>query len=159
MGEAAVFERGPTILQIVDSPHGRLSVAICKDMSFPRLALQAGQAGVDIMLTGSSDFPTGITLNDPYRAVENGFTLIRPTYDGITYAMDPYERLLGQMNREFGEAGIMYLDVPTEGVRTAYGRFGDWLGWLSVALVGLFAAGAVVFGDRAPRPHSLEVKN
>jgi apolipoprotein N-acyltransferase len=153
MGEAAVFERGPTNLQIVDSPYGRLSVAICKDMSFPRLALQAGQAGVDIMLTGSSDFPTGITLNDPYRAVENGFTLIRPTYDGITYAMDPYGRLLGQMNRGFGEAGIMYVDVPTEGVRTAYARFGDWLGWLSVGLVVVFALDGMLFGGRARRLH------
>ena len=96
------------------------------------------------MLTGSHEFPAGITLNDPHRAIENGFTHIRPTYDGITYAMDPYGRLLGRMHRGLGEAGIMYADVPTRGVRTLYAQFGDWLGWLSIAAVLGFAGWAVL---------------
>ncbi|PFG62259.1 apolipoprotein N-acyltransferase [Thioclava sp. ES.031] len=149
MGETGVFVKGPEVIQTADSPFGRIAVAICRDMSFPRFALQAGRVGADIMLTGSHEFPKGITLNDPYRAVENGFTHIRPTYDGITYAMDPYGRILGQMDRGIGQAGIMMVDVPMEGVRTLYGRFGDWLGWLSVGLVGLFGMGAVIFGRRA----------
>lgn len=144
MGETGVFEKGAEIIQTADTPYGRIAVSICRDMSFPRFALQAGRAGADIMLTGSHEFPKGITLNDPYRSVENGFTHIRPTYDGITYAMDPYGRILTQMNRGLGEAGIMYADVPTQGVRTLYARFGDWLGWGSVGLTVLFALAAVV---------------
>ena len=146
MGETAVFEKGAEVIQTADSPYGRIAVAICRDMSFPRFGLQAGRAGADLMLTGSHEFPKGITLNDPYRAVENGFTHIRPTYDGITYAMDPYGRVLAQMDRGLGEAGMMMVEVPTEGVRTFYARFGDWLGWLSVILVGLSGLAALAFG-------------
>jgi apolipoprotein N-acyltransferase len=145
-GENAVFEKGAEIIQTADSPYGRIALAICRDMSFPDFARQAGRAGADIMLTGSHEFPSGLTINDPHRAIENGFTHIRPTYDGITYAMDPYGRLLGQMNRGTGEPGIMYADVPTKGVRTVYARFGDWLGWLSIALVAVFALLAMVAG-------------
>jgi apolipoprotein N-acyltransferase len=146
MGEAAVFEKGPEIMQMADSPYGRIALAICRDMHFFRFARQAGCAGTDIMLTGSHEFPTGLTMYDPYRAVENGFTHIRTTYDGISYAMDPYGRLLGRMDRGLGEAGIMYAEVPTEGVRTFYARFGDWLGWLSVGLTIFLAFTAALAG-------------
>ena len=149
MGETAVFEKGAEIIQTADSPYGRIAVSICRDMSFPRFALQAGRAGADIMLTGSHEFPKGITLNDPHRAIENGFTHVRPTYDGISYAMDPYGRVLAQMDRGVGEPGIMYAEVPTRGVRTLYARFGDWLGWLSVGAVLAFGALAVVAGRPA----------
>jgi apolipoprotein N-acyltransferase len=145
MGETGVFEKGAEIIQTANSPYGRIAVSICRDMSFPRFGLQAGRAGADIMLTGSHEFPKGITLNDPYRAVENGFTHVRPTYDGISYAMDPYGHVLAQMDRGVGKAGIMFVDVPTEGVRTIYARFGDWLGWLSVALVFLLGFVALFF--------------
>lgn len=146
LGETAVFEKGAEVVQTADSPYGRIAVSICRDMSFPRFALQAGRAGTDIMLTGSHEFPKGITLNDPHRATENGFTHIRPTYDGITYAVDPYGRVLARMDRGVGEAGILYADVSTKGVRTVYARFGDWLGWGSVAAVLAFALLALFAG-------------
>ncbi|MDQ2089013.1 carbon-nitrogen hydrolase family protein [Marimonas arenosa] len=147
-GENAVFKKGAEIIQTADSPYGRIALSICRDMSFPDFARQAGRAGADIMLTGSHEFPKGITLNDPHRSIENGFTHIRPTYDGITYAMDAYGRVLNRMQLETGAPGIMYADVPTQGARTLYARLGDWLGWLSMALVVVFAAGAVLFGRR-----------
>jgi apolipoprotein N-acyltransferase len=150
MGETAVFVKGAEVVQTADSPYGRIAVAICRDMSFPRFALQAGRAGADLMLTGSHEFPKGLTLNDPYRAVENGFTHIRPTYDGITYAMDPYGRILATMDRGVGEAGILYVDAPTRGVRTLYARFGDWLGWLSAGLVVAFGLAALLLGRPGP---------
>jgi len=154
-GENAVFEKGVEIIQTADSPYGRIALSICRDMSFPDFARQAGRAGADLMFTGSHEFPKGLTVNDPHRAIENGFTHIRPTYDGITYAMDPYGHVLAQMDRGVGEAGIMYADVPTQGVRTIYARFGDWLGWLSIGLIALFAALAMLARRRS---HSVPVE-
>ena len=143
-GENAVFEKGSEVIQTVDSPYGRIAVSICRDMSFPRFARQAGAAGADLMFTGSHEFPKGITVNDPHRSIENGFTHVRPTYDGISYAMDPYGRMLGRMDRGTGRRAMLFADVPTQGVRTVYGRFGDWLGWLSITATLLLSVLAIV---------------
>ena len=37
----------------------------------------------------------------------------------------------------------MFADVPTQGVRTLYAQFGDWLGWLSAGLVLAFGVVAI----------------
>ncbi|MDQ2089369.1 carbon-nitrogen hydrolase family protein [Marimonas arenosa] len=144
IGEAGAFSKGPGTVQTVDSPYGRISVAICRDLSFPQMIRQAGAAGADIMLTGSHDFPSGIVMNDPFRSVENGMTHVRTTFNGISYAMDPYGRLLSERDNGEGRSAIMYVDIPTRGTRTLYARFGDWLGWGSVGLTVLFGTTAIL---------------
>lgn len=148
-GENAVFEKGAEVIQTVETPFGRIALSICRDMSFPRFARQAGEAGADLMLVGSHEFPKGITVNDPHRAIENGYTQVRPTFDGITYAIDPYGRMLGRMDRGTGARAMLLVDVPTQGLATVYARFGDWLPWLSIAAVLLFSVLAVVNPDRS----------
>jgi apolipoprotein N-acyltransferase len=142
-GETGVFEKGEELIQTTDSPFGRIAVAVCRDMSFPPYARQGGRAGADIMLTGSHEFPRGLRLNDAFRSVENGFTHVRTTYNGISYAMDPYGRVLGRMDDMQGRGGLMYADVPIQGTRTLYARLGDWLGWLSIAGLLGFVAWAI----------------
>lgn len=154
-GEPAVFEYGAEVIQTTDSPFGRIAVAICRDMSFPPYARQGGRAGTDIMLTGSHEFPRGLRVNDAFRSVENGFTHVRTTYNGISYAMDPYGHVLARMVNAEARGGLMLADVPQQGTWTLYALLGDWLGWLSVAAVLGFAAW-VAFARRlmhaAPRP-------
>lgn len=123
-------------------------MSICRDMAFPAYARQAGQAGADIMLTPSYDFPKSNAPSDTGRAIENGFTNIRPTYNGVSYAIDPYGRILGQMDSAEGGSGIMLVDVPTNGTGTLYTRWGDWFGWLSVAMIALLAVVALVHAPR-----------
>ncbi|HKI98520.1 MAG TPA: nitrilase-related carbon-nitrogen hydrolase [bacterium] len=147
-GEPAVFAYGAEVIQTTDSPFGRIAVAICKDMSFPPYARQAGHARADIMLTGSHEFPRGYRLNDAFRSVENGFTHVRTTYDGISYAMDPYGRVLARMANAEQQGGLVVADVPTQGAWTLYARLGDWLAWLSIAAVLGFAAWAIIAGRR-----------
>jgi apolipoprotein N-acyltransferase len=147
-GETGVFEKGAEVIQTVDSPFGRIAVAICRDMSFPPFARQAGRAGADIMLTGSHEFPKGLRLNDAFRSVETGFTHVRTTYNGISYAMDPYGHVLARMGGAEEHGGLMYAEVPTRGASTLYTRFGDWLGWLSIAASLGFAAWAALAGGR-----------
>lgn len=117
------------------------------------------ERGFAVRPTAITTAALALVFGTPGLAVENGFTHVRTTYDGISYAVEPYGRILGQMNRGVGEADIMYVDVPTEGVRTVYVRFGDWLGWPSVILVGLFSVSAIVFGGGAPGTHSLAARN
>ncbi len=143
-GETGVFSKGEEIIQTVDTPYGRIAVSICRDMSFPAFARQAGRMGADIMLTPSYDFPASRGLSDSGRAIDTGFTHVRPTYNGISYAMDPYGRVLARMASADGGNGIMYAELPTRGARTLYARFGDWFGWLTVAALAFFAVRAVV---------------
>lgn len=63
---------------------------------------------------------------------------------GISYAVDPYGRLLGKIDNDAGRTSVLLVDVPSEGVPTLYARFGDWLGWLSVASVVLFLMAALL---------------
>lgn len=146
--EAGAFKHGAEVIQTVASPFGRIAISVCKDMSFPPYARQAGRAGADIMLTGAHEFPRGLRVNDAFRSIENGFTHVRTTYNGISYAMDPYGRVLARMDDVEGRGGVMVADVPTQGAATLYARFGDWLGWLSIAALLAFAVWAAVAGRR-----------
>ncbi len=100
------------------------------------------------MLTPSYDFPRSTSPSDGARAIENGFAMIRPTYNGVSFAADPMGRILTQMDSADGGSGIMFVDVPTRGVATLYARWGDWFGWLNVGLLTALICVAILRGHR-----------
>ncbi len=132
-GESIIYEKGPAVIQSVDTPYGRIAVSICRDMSFPPYARQAGDQRVDIMLDPSYDVPKSDVPMYALRAIENGFSMVRPVYNGYSYAVDYNGRLLARMDSDDTGTGIMYADVPTKGVTTVYANIGDLLGWICVA--------------------------
>ena len=129
-GETLIYNKGPEIIQSVDSPYGRIGVSICRDMSFPAYARQAGEQQVDMMLNPSYDVPKSGGAMYSLRAVENGFTMIRPVYNGYSYAVDSNGKVLASMDSDQTDTGIMYAEVPTQGVNTLYSKVGDLLGWI-----------------------------
>ena len=84
------------------------------------------------MLGPSYDFPKSVTPSYYLRAVENGFSFVRSTYNGISYAIDYTGNILGWMDSEQSKDGMMYADVPTKGVRTLYPCWADLLCWASM---------------------------
>jgi apolipoprotein N-acyltransferase len=137
-GESIIYQKGPAVIQSVATPYGRIAVSICRDMSFAPYARQAGAQRVDIMLSPSYDMPKSGGPVYALRAIENGFSMVRPVFNGYSYAVDYNGRLLAGMDSDDTVTGIMYADVPTEGVTTVYASIGDLLGWLCVT--GLFAS-------------------
>ncbi len=134
IGETAVFKKGPEIIQSVDTPYGRLGLSICREIDMAKYQVQAGRQNVDIMISPAYEWPTNLVVNFGYmRAIENGFSLVRPTYNGISFASDFNGNILTTMDFDKNETGIMYADVPTKGVRTLYPHIGDIFGWLCVA--------------------------
>jgi apolipoprotein N-acyltransferase len=102
-------------------------------MEFPHYMRQAGRAGVDIMLSPSYEWPKGLVIHSVYmRAIENGFSLVLPTFDGITIIEDVNGRFLSQMDSAEAGDGILYAEVPTQGINTVYTTLGDLFGWLCV---------------------------
>jgi apolipoprotein N-acyltransferase len=128
-------------IQVVDTPHGRLGAAICFDMDFPGHLKQAGRQDADIMLVPSNDWRE----IDPwhshmarFRAVEQGFNMVRHVSNGFSLATDYHGRVLASMDHFVTDLRDMVAVVPTRGVRTVYSRIGDLFAWLCMA--GLVAA-------------------
>ena len=131
LGEKGVFRKGPEIIQSADTPYGKIGLSICRDMEMAKFIKQAGKAGVDIMFSSAYEWPKAWIPNNLHRAIENGFSLVRVAYNGVSHAQDYNGRILNQMYFEETDTGIMYTDVPTKGVRTLYPRVGKLIGWLS----------------------------
>jgi apolipoprotein N-acyltransferase len=128
-------------IEIVDSPHGRLGAAICFDMDFPGHLKQAGRRNADIMLIPSNDWRE----IDPwhshmarFRAIEQGFNMVRHVSNGFSMATDYQGRVLASMDHFVTEHRDMVAYVPTRGVRTVYSRISDLFAWACIA--GLVAA-------------------
>jgi apolipoprotein N-acyltransferase len=136
--EAALQVRGDGKLRALDTPYGRVSSIICFDGDFPQLLAQAGVLRADVVLDPSNDWRAidpWHTQMVSFRAVEQGFNLIRQTSQGLSAAFDFQGRRLAAMDYYQTTDYAMVSEVPTGGVRTIYSRFGDWFAW--VCLVGL----------------------
>ncbi|HAS53497.1 MAG TPA: hypothetical protein DCS42_04860 [Nitrospiraceae bacterium] len=122
-------------LKYVDTPYGRLSSAICFDMDFPRLIRQAGKAGVDLLFAPSADWPEVAASHmrmATFRAIENGFSLVRPADNGIAVAANYQGTVLAQAEFFAPEDRVMIAQVPIKGAPTIYARIGDLFAWLCV---------------------------
>ena len=119
----------------LDTPYGRIASVICFDMDFPSLGRQAGRAGADLMLVPADDWKAIDPLHTHvavFQAIGNGFSMIRPTYEGLSVAVDYQGRVLAALDDFTTEEVVMIADVPTEGVTTIYSRIGDLFAWLCV---------------------------
>jgi len=137
-GETGVFKKGSEVIQSIQTPYGKIGLSICRDMGFPSYLSQAAKADVDIMLSPSYDWPKSSGPWYLLRTIENGFSFVRPTYNGYSYAADYHGRVLSFMDSEEEKEGIMYAEVPVKGIKTLYPVVGNILGWISlVGMVGL----------------------
>jgi len=143
-GEPAVFRKGAEVIQSAETPFGRVGIAICRDMNFPRYIRQAAKQNVDIMLASAYDYPKGTVPAYTLRAVEFGFSFIRATYNGVTYFQDYNGNILNKMSYEESKQGILYADVPTKGIKTIYSVIGDLFGWLCVVSMLVFITCSII---------------
>lgn len=152
---------GPGILPAVDTPYGRLSTVICQDDFFPALLRQAGQADVDILLVPSSDW---LSVADwhaqqaPFRAVETGASVVRPTRQGVSLAADAQGRLIGhKADYEVAADQTLVTSVPMRGEDTAYTAVGDLFAYLStlvlLSVIVWYAVAALVLRRGSDQTH------
>jgi len=151
-GESMISIRRDGRLRSLDTPYGRLSSVICFDADFPRLLAQAGRLGADILLDPSNDWRAidpWHTRMASFRAIEQGFQMVRHTSQGLSAAFDFQGRLLASMDHYAASDRTLVVQMPTRGRRTLYSIFGDGFGW--GCLAGLLAL-AVTSGRRARLP-------
>ena len=138
--EAWATIAGSGKLPMVDTPYGLWSTAICYDNYYPALDRQAGQRGVVLLFAPTNDIPSfaesafSIAAD---RAIENGFTMLRPTGQGFSAVIDDRGRVLFKQNYFNNPDGIDLVSLPLRSTQTIYSQIGDGMAYLSMA--GLFA--------------------
>jgi apolipoprotein N-acyltransferase len=136
-GEAAISRPSDGQLLFVDTPHGRLSGVICFDADHPQLLRQAGRGRTDLVLVPSNDWRAidpWHTQMAVFRAVEQGFNLVRHVSRGLSVAADYQGRVRGFMDHyETPGERELVAEVPTKGSRTIYSAVGDIFSWLALA--------------------------
>lgn len=128
--------RGDGRLPLVETPHGRITTAVCYDLDFPWLIRQAGQGRANLLLAPASDWREIGELHHisaVFRAVENGVTLVRATRWGWSAVVDACGRELARLDHFAASERILIAEVPVAGRRTLYARIGDAWAWLCVA--------------------------
>ncbi len=127
--------------QIIDSPWGRLIVAICYESAYPAHFRYQTAAGGQLIFTASNNahyaetMPAQHHAQDVSRAVESDRWAVRATNTGYSGIVDPNGRTLwiSGINTYETHSDTVYL----RRTETLYVKFGDWL-------TGLFCLGAVV---------------
>jgi apolipoprotein N-acyltransferase len=154
LDEAYVVIPGNGKLPVAVTAYGRVSTAICNDLHFPALIRQAGQSDVDIFIAPYGDIlPFGYEdfVVADYRAIENGFSMVRATGNGLSTIIDPQGRVLASQDYFTTGTHILYGAVPTHRLPTIYSRIGDVFAYLSAAGLAILAAKALVFRKKAAK--------
>jgi len=132
-GEPAVRGIKPPVL--AHTAFGPATGAICYDYDFPYLGLENARLNPGLVVLPSSDWK-GIdpihTQMASVRAIEGGYSLLRPTRFGLSAAYDAKGRVRGWQSANEEGPGIMIANVPTKPVPTLYKVAGDWLVYLAI---------------------------
>lgn len=134
--EATLAVSGNDQAKVVDTPYGRITSLICFDNDFPSFVRrQIGGKDVDILFDPSGDwkglepFHTNMMA---YRAIENGFSVVRITNLGLSATFDYQGRTLATMDYFKTKDKVFTAYVPEKGVRTIYSQIGDVFAWTTI---------------------------
>ena len=124
----------------------RFATPICFEDAFPNLNRRFVRAGADLLINLTNDaWSQTVSAETQHfvaarlRAVENRRVLIRATNGGVTAAVDPWGRVIGEPAPLFTETALR-LEVPVyrPAAATVYTRFGDYLPGVLAAVLALF---------------------
>ena len=133
----ADFSAGESF-KVFDVEGSRMSVAICYEAVYGRIAQAFVAGGSELLATITNDAWFGDSSaayqhfdQAALRAVEQGRYLVRAANTGITGAVDPYGRTMARA--PMFEPAAMTVDVRLLSGRTIYHALGDVVAWLSLA--------------------------
>jgi apolipoprotein N-acyltransferase len=123
---------------VIETSLGKLATSICYDADFPQLMRQAAQQNADILVLPSGDWKEIAPYHAQMaivRAIENGFSLVRPVSHATSIVCDPYGRILGMKKYDDDGAKVLVSFVPVKRVKTIYSIVGDVV--VYVCVIGL----------------------
>jgi apolipoprotein N-acyltransferase len=128
------FTRG-SLHEPLQAGNQRLGIFICYESIFPNEVRQLVAQGADVLVNISNDGWYGDSgawaqhLNQArMRAIENNRWLLRDTNTGLTASIDPYGRVVSNLERHTRAA--LAAPYALTKVTTFYSRHGDWFALL-----------------------------
>jgi apolipoprotein N-acyltransferase len=141
---------GDGIIPSVETPYGKIGSAICFDMDHISFIQQTGRKGIDIFLVPAIDWK-GIdpfhTNMVSFRALENGFSVVRCCTEGLSAAFDYLGRTISVSDYFSSSDDAMISDIPINAKRTVYSVIGDLFAWMCIAGFA-FIIGWIIFKTR-----------
>jgi apolipoprotein N-acyltransferase len=134
--EKAVTIPGDGVLKSTKTNKGTVTGAICYDMDFPRYIRQAGVINSDLLIAPSNDWPEIKNTHARMarlRAIENGISLLRPTSNGISIAVDPYGNIMSVVDDNKSTGDPLVAVLPMGSVKTLYAFVGD--SWTMICVI------------------------
>ena len=105
-----------------------IGAAICYDFDYPYIAKAFGQLDANIVAIPSSDW-RGIdplhTRMAAFRAIEQGYSLLRSTRFGLSAAINPLGEMTAQQSSFDIHDKIMLAELPAKKTATLYSVIGD----------------------------------
>jgi apolipoprotein N-acyltransferase len=138
-GETSVT-RGPYAAYETDLC--RLGMMICYDLDFTDTAREVTQAGAQLIAVPSCDWPAIAAKHVThlvFRAVENRVAAVKADVAFDSALIAPSGRLLRRAVSPDGEQAVLVADVPLGSGHAPAVQLGDWVGWLSLAAMAVFA--------------------
>lgn len=123
---------------------------ICQDDNFTDVARGYGRLGTTLVAVPTNDWPDIREFhleNSLFRAIENGYAVVRAASSGISALVSPRGEVLQRFDHVERGGGTITDSVPTgDGTVTLYARLGDW------PMAVLCAVLLVIAGVRRGRP-------
>jgi apolipoprotein N-acyltransferase len=151
--EAGNFKPGADVVVAPLSENRRLGAFVCYEAIIPDLIRQFAERGAQVFVNVTNDAGFGESAA-PFqhltmarmRAIENHRYLLRAANNGISAVIDPYGRVVEQLERNRRRALQSVFDFNT--ALTPYTRYGDVFAWLCLMTSGLSLIRLVLVGSR-----------
>ncbi len=145
--EAAISIPGDGIMKVSGSGN-KITGAICYELDFPRHIRQAAKMNAGLILAPSNDWEDIKNTHARMarlRAIENGISLLRPANGGVSIAVDPYGRILSQVDNYTSQGAPLFAVIPIDPVPTVYSFLGDYFNWLCLILSLICTTLSIIF--------------
>lgn len=116
-----------------------IGVEICKDMDFPSWSREYGKRDVKVLFVPAWDFSVDGRFHSRMavmRGVENGFSIVRCTQQGLLTVSDCKGKVIAE--KVSGPDAILQSSISPGIGETFYSAAGDWFAWLNVLFVAVF---------------------
>jgi apolipoprotein N-acyltransferase len=139
MVEEPYFKKGDKEIPTEETPYGKIASVICFDNDHPRY-IRSADDDVGLLLVPSFDGKTLTPVHSRmavFRAIENGFSILKPTGRGLSIAADFCGRVIAKQNYFTSQKRVMLADVPVQSVFTLYSVIGNAFAWLCIIGLGV----------------------